>query len=69
MEALTPEVFNTLVVANIVVGMALAAYRFTRDMIRPVPNAEEQREQAHDEHSPARLDDTKPGAQSGSGNL
>ncbi len=63
MEALTPEVFNTLVIANIVIGMTLAAYRFTRDMTRPLPTAEQQREQAYDEHSPYSLDDTQPGTQ------
>lgn len=65
MEALTPEFFNTLVIINIVVGMALAAYRFTRDMTRPVPSAEERREQSYDEHSPAYSDDTKPGGITG----
>jgi hypothetical protein len=60
MEALTPEFFNTLVIVNIVVGMALATYRFTRDMTRPAPTAEDQREQAYDEHSPGNLDDTQP---------
>jgi hypothetical protein len=55
-EFLTPQIFNMLVIANLLVGLALIAYRFTRDMQRPLPP--QQREQAHDEISSFSYDDT-----------
>ena len=55
-EFLTPEVFNMLVIANLLVGLALIAYRFTRDMQRPLPS--QQREQTLSELSTSALDDT-----------
>ena len=55
-EFLTPQIFNMLVIANLLVGLALIAYRFTRDMQRPLPP--QQREQAHDEISSFAYDDT-----------
>ena len=56
-EFLTPRVFNILVIANLLIGLALIAYRFTRDMQRPIQP--EQREQAHDEISSQALADTQ----------
>ena len=56
-EFLTPQVFNMLVIANLLVGLALIAYRFTRDMQRPIQP--QQREQAHDEISSHALADTQ----------
>jgi hypothetical protein len=55
-EFLTPEIFNMLVIANLLVGLALIAYRFTRDMQRPLPR--QQREQTLSELSISALDDT-----------
>jgi cytochrome c oxidase assembly protein Cox11 len=34
---LTPEFFDTLVVAVIIIGLALAAVRLYRDLSRPLP--------------------------------
>lgn len=34
---LTPEIIDLLVIANIVIGIALASYRFMRDLRRPLP--------------------------------
>lgn len=59
MHQLTPEVFNTLVIANMIVGLLLAAVRFTQDMRRPLPD--EQREQEYDESSSDPTDETHPG--------
>ena len=62
-EFLTPQVFNVLVIANLLAGLALIAYRFTRDMQRPL--LPQQREQAHDEVSTNALDNSNssPSAQ------
>lgn len=51
MDFLTPEVFNFLVVANLIVGIALIAFRFYQDMTRPLPEPSDHREQVHDESS------------------
>jgi cell division protein FtsN len=59
-EFLTPQIFNMLVIANMLVGLALIAYRFTRDMQQPIPS--QHRQQAHDEASHNTLDDTDPHA-------
>ena len=60
MDFLTPQVFNILVIANLIVGLALIAYRFTKDMTRPIENAAQQREQQYDESSTNKLADTQP---------
>lgn len=36
-ESLTPEVFDALIVANLVVGLFLAGRRFLRDIRGPLP--------------------------------
>ena len=36
-EFLTPEVFDAIVILNIVLGLAVAAWRFKRDLARPLP--------------------------------
>jgi hypothetical protein len=36
---LTPQVFDVLVIANLIVGILLGGYRFYRDMTRPLPSA------------------------------
>ncbi len=36
-QLLTPEVFDLLVIANIAIGLALAARRFRRDLRLPPP--------------------------------
>ncbi|MDQ7024673.1 MAG: hypothetical protein Q9P01_20870 [Anaerolineae bacterium] len=59
-DFLTPEIFNMLVIANLIVGLALIAYRFTHDMQRPIPTPEQQRQQIHDELSTNALDDKSP---------
>lgn len=33
----TPELFNTLIVANLLVGVLLVGWRFSRDMRRSLP--------------------------------
>lgn len=37
MQSLTPEFFDTLIVAVIVIGLALAAVRLYADLTRPLP--------------------------------
>lgn len=37
MSELTPEFFDALIVAVILVGLALAAFRLYRDFTRPLP--------------------------------
>ena len=61
-DFMTPEIFNMLVIANLLVGLGLIVYRFTRDMQRPVPTPEQQREQVYDEASTSALDDTASSA-------
>ncbi|MCA9882269.1 MAG: hypothetical protein KC615_15440 [Anaerolineae bacterium] len=36
MDALSPELFDTLIIANIIVALALAGVRFYIDMRRPI---------------------------------
>lgn len=36
MDALTPELFDTLIVANIIIALALAGVRFYIDLRRPL---------------------------------
>ena len=38
MDFLTPEVFNALVVANIIVGVIIAGYKFYKDVTGPLPD-------------------------------
>ena len=57
-EFLTPEIFDMLVIANLIVALALIAYRFTRDMSQPVSS--DQRQQSQDEISTSALEDTTP---------
>ena len=61
-DFMTPEVFNMLVIANLLVGLGLIVYRFSRDMQRPVPTPEQQRKQVYDEASSHALDDTASSA-------
>ena len=46
---LTPDVFNAIIVANLVIGMVLMVGRFYRDMTRPLP-----------QRSPRSSDETHP---------
>ncbi|MCY4073160.1 MAG: hypothetical protein OXG60_17845 [Chloroflexi bacterium] len=38
MEILTPEFFDALVIANVVIGLAIAGRRFLRDIRDPLPD-------------------------------
>lgn len=51
MDLLTPEVFNILIVLNLIVGAGLVSFRFYRDMTRPLATADQLREQFYDERS------------------
>jgi hypothetical protein len=61
-DFLTPELFNILIIANMLVGLLLIGWRFYQDMTRELPAPPDRREQAYDESS--HLDvadaDTKP---------
>ena len=51
---LTPQVFNLLVIATIIVGLALAAVRLYDDLTRPLPPGPDDDTQPHkpvDEHT------------------
>lgn len=37
MSAFTPQFFDTLIIVVMLIGMALAAVRFYREMTRPLP--------------------------------
>lgn len=37
MQNLTPEIFDALIIANIIIGLALAGRRFLRDIRGPLP--------------------------------
>lgn len=51
MEFLTPEIFDRLIIANLIVGVGLIVGRFYID-IRDIPEAsKDNREQQHDETS------------------
>ncbi|RMG84088.1 MAG: hypothetical protein D6712_11885 [Chloroflexi bacterium] len=52
MDFLTPEFFDTLVIAVIIIGGALAVVRLYRDFTRPLM----------DEHPQWAMDDTQPTA-------
>ena len=57
MEFLTPEIFDRLIIANLVVGVGLIIGRFYIDMRDPQQPSKENREQQHDEASHS--DDTQ----------
>lgn len=50
-DFLTPELFNILIIANMLVGLLLIGWRFYRDMTREIPAPPDRREQAYDESS------------------
>lgn len=41
MDFLTPELFDVLIIGNMIVGLSLAGVRFYRDMTRPFTPREE----------------------------
>jgi len=51
MEILTPEFFDALVIANVVIGLAIAGRRFLRDIRGPLPD--DAPEWAHARYDPA----------------
>ncbi len=38
MDILTPEFFDALVIANVIIGLAIAGHRFLRDIRGPLPD-------------------------------
>ncbi|MCY4537908.1 MAG: hypothetical protein OXE52_06720 [Chloroflexi bacterium] len=38
LDILTPEFFDTLVIANVIIGLAIAGRRFLRDIRGPLPD-------------------------------
>ncbi len=46
---LTPELFNVIIVANLVIAIVLVVARYTRDMTRPLPPSARR---PADEHPP-----------------
>jgi hypothetical protein len=48
---LTPEVFNVIIMVNLIVGVALVVWRFTSDMRRPL---DPPRSQPNDDPPPNR---------------
>lgn len=57
MEFLTPELFDTLVIVFLIIGLILAVARFYRDMTRPLPPR-------FGSLRPVSQDDTQPGRSS-----
>lgn len=51
MDTLTPEFFDALVSANVIVGLAIAGRRFLRDIRGPLPD--DAPEWAHARYTPA----------------
>lgn len=51
MDFLTPEIFNILIVFNLLLGAVLIVFRFYRDMTRPPQDIDAVRELSHDERS------------------
>ena len=51
MDILTPEFFDTLVIANVIIGLAIAGRRFLRDIRGPLPD--DAPEWAHARANPA----------------
>ncbi len=37
-DFLTPEVFDAIIITNILVGLLIASWRFKRDLDRPLPD-------------------------------
>ena len=61
-DFLTPQLFNALIIANMLLGLLLVSWRFYRDMTRDIADPAEQREQVYDESSRLALSgtDTQP---------
>jgi hypothetical protein len=57
LDFLTPELFNVLIIANMLVGLLLIGWRFYQDMTRDIPAPPDRREQTYDESS--YLEETK----------
>ena len=57
-DFLTPQLFNALIIANMLVGLLLVGWRFYRDMTRDLPSPAEQREQVYDESSRLEFSET-----------
>lgn len=57
-DFLTPEIFDMLVITNLIVALILIAFRFYQDMTHKQSDPQQQRVQAHDESSHAALSDT-----------
>ena len=51
MDSLGPEFFDALVIANVVIGLAIAGRRFLRDIRAPLPD--DAPGWAHARHNPA----------------
>lgn len=56
LDFLTPEIFDMLVIANLIVALLLIAFRFYQDINHR--NSKQHREQLHDEFSYEHLSDT-----------
>ena len=51
LDFLTPEIFDMLVIANLIVALLLIAFRFYQDMTHRKVSPSQHRVQAHDESS------------------
>ncbi len=51
MDSLRPEFFDALVIANVIIGLAIAGRRFLRDIRAPLPD--DAPGWAHARHNPA----------------
>jgi hypothetical protein len=58
LDFLTPELFNALIIACMLLGLLLVGWRFYRDMTRDIADPAEQREQVYDESSRLALSET-----------
>jgi|GEM_PF-4177250 len=58
LDFLTPEIFDMLVIANLIVALFLIAFRFYQDVRHAETQARNHREQNHDESSYDDLADT-----------
>lgn len=56
---LTPEFFDMLVIANLIVALMLIAFRFYQDMTHRKASPSQHRVQAHDESSHESLSDSE----------
>lgn len=56
LDFLTPEIFDMLVITNLIVALLLIAFRFYQDVNHS--NSKQHREQLHDESSHEHLSDT-----------